>query len=163
MVAQVFVQALRHAEAVQHPYAWIITRDRWQEHCDAARAAGQEPLDPGYRTAVGVVGPSNAPEAFITALLDGGANYALMFERDGKRREAKAVQFRMVDEGDLDADEDDPGSVPKSHPDHAVIYEGWLLDPEEMWEFGPLDDYGVPMGTAIGIQYRDSSGMWRDL
>jgi hypothetical protein len=44
-----------------------------------------------------------------------------------------------------------------------VVYEGLLLDPEEMWDFAPVDDYGKPTYTAIGIQYRDKNGEWRDL
>lgn len=162
MVAQWMIQAERNAEAEQHPYAWIITRDRYQEVYDAARAAGQEPLDPDYKSAVGVTGPSNAPEQFVAYLKDGGSNYTLMFERDGKEVQVQAVPFRMVDEGDLDAD-GEPGTAPEGHPDHAVIYEGLLLDPEQMWDFGPLDDYGIPTCTAIGIQYRNADGQWRDV
>jgi hypothetical protein len=163
MVARVFVEALRHAEAEQYPYAWIITRDRYAEVYAAARAAGQEPLDPDYKSAVGLTGPRNAPEEFVAVLRDGGANYELVFERNGERQVVKPVEFRMVDEGDLDADEEDPGTVREGHPDHKVIYEGLLLDPDQMWDFGPLEDYGMPTYTAIGIQYRDESGEWRDL
>lgn len=142
MVAMWMIEAERHLRSLDEPYGWIITRDRAHEIAEAMRAAGQDP----YRTddsEVGTIGPRSVPDE-IQAML----------------REGKGVEFRLMDEGDLDAGEE-PGTVAEGHPDHSVVFEGRLIDPSEEWDFAPLDDFGPY--RAIGIQYRDAAGDWEYL
>jgi hypothetical protein len=140
------IEQERHEESLTHPYGWIITRDRNYEINQACVAAGEEPLNDD-ESEVGTIGPRSVP-ADIEARLKAG----------------EGVEFRLVDEGDLDDCGDEnrrPGCAAEGDPDYAVVFEGRLIDPEDAWEFGPLNDFGAY--RAVGIQYRDASGAWRDL
>jgi hypothetical protein len=141
------IEQERHVESLTHPYGWIMTRDRNHEINEACRAAGVEPLDDDD-SQVGTIGPRSVPA-----------------EIEARLRAGEGVAFRLIDEGDLDdcGDEDRrPGCAAVDHPDYGVVFEGRLIDPDEMWEFGPLNDFGAYV--AIGIQYRaESDGEWRDL
>jgi hypothetical protein len=129
----------RIAYAEDHPYAWVITRDR------SAELSG-EPAEPGTNNnAVGIEGPRNAPDQLLEAA-----------------RAGKGIRFRLLDEGDIDeCCADEPGAVTEGHELYGVVYEGWLVDPLEEWPFGPLDDYGRPNYGCVGIQHFDeASGKW---
>lgn len=143
MVAMWMVEEERHQNSLVNPYGWIITRDRAYEIAEACRAAGVDPVHTDD-SEVGTIGPRSVSDD-IKARLEAG----------------EGVEFRLIDEGDLDADDEEPGTVPEDHPDYGVVFEGRLIDPSEEWDFGPLNDFGAY--RAIGIQYRDASGAWRDL
>jgi len=146
-VAMWMIEQERHVESLAHPYGWIITRDRNHEINEACRAAGVEPLDDDD-SEVGTTGPRSMPDGIAERLKAG----------DG-------VEFRLLDEGDLDDYGDAerrPGCAAEDHPDYQVVFEGRLVDPEGEWDFAPLNDFGAY--RAVGIQYRDErSGEWRYL
>lgn len=144
-VAMWMVEAERSARSTEVPYGWIITRDRNFEINEAHKAAGMEPLN-SDASQVGVIGPRTVPEPIVWQLKTG-----------------EGVEFRLVDEGDLDdCNDNEYGAVAEGHPDYTVVYEGRLIDPEGEWDFGPLDDFGAYQ--AVGIQFRDEkTGQWRDL
>ncbi len=142
MVAMWMIEAERHLRSLERPYGWIITRDRNHEIQEAMRAAGEEPYN-ADDSEVGTIGPRSVPDEIQEML-----------------REGKGVEFRLLDEGDLDAGED-AGTVAEGHPDFGVVFEGRLIDPSEEWDFGPLDDFGAY--RANGIQYRNAAGDWEYL
>lgn len=124
--------------SIDHPYKWVITRDRSAEFDD-------NPGEPGTNmNAVGIEGPITAPNEEPEA-------YGI-----------KPVLFRLMDEGDIDdCNEGHPNAVGPDHELYGVVYEGKLYDPEGMWAFGPLDDYGRPNYGCTGIKlYDDDKGVW---
>jgi hypothetical protein len=131
IMSEALARAARVEHSLSHPYAWRITRDR------SAELTGGE-------SAVGVCGPSTAPDGDPDAAGIG------------------AVLFRLMDEGDLDECwADQPGAVTKGHELYGVVYEGLLYDPEGEWPFGPLDDFGRPNDGCIGIKLFDEErGVW---
>jgi len=144
MVAQWMIEEERHQRSLVEPYGWIITRDRGYEINEACRAAGVEPLDDDD-SEVGTIGPSSIPPGIKDRLLAG-----------------EGVEFRLLDEGDLDdyGDADrGPGAAAEDDEDYCVVFEGRLLDPAGEWDFAPLHDFGAY--RAVGIQYRNASGEWK--
>lgn len=144
-VAMWMIERERHAISLDHPYGWIITRDRNYEINEAHRTAGAEVLNDDA-SQVGTIGPRSIPA-----------------DIEGRLRAGEGIEFRLVDEGDLDdCNDNEHGAVDEGHRDYAVVFEGRLIDPEQLWDFGPLNDFGA--GVAVGIQYRDAqTGQWRDL
>jgi hypothetical protein len=129
----------RIASAEDHPYAWVITRDRSAELSD-------EPGEPGTNdNAVGVEGPGNAPEELLELA-----------------RAGRGVRFRLMDEGDIDdVNAGEPGAVEPGHELYGVVYEGVLVGPGQDWPFGPLDDYGRGNYGCVGIKlYDEATGEW---
>jgi hypothetical protein len=124
-MSEALARAARIEHSLEHPYAWKITRDRGAELT-------------GGDSAVGVTGPSTAPEG------------------DPEECGVPGTLFRLLDEGDIDdCYEEEPGAVTKGHELYGVMYEGILYDPEGEWPFGPLDDFGRPNDGCIGIQHYD--------
>lgn len=137
-MSEALAKAARIEHAESHPYAWIITRDR-----DFELTHGE-----GDVSSVGVSGPRNAPDDMLADLAAG-----------------KGVRFRLLDEGDIDeCSEGEPGAVSQGHELYGVVYEGVLLDPEDEWPFGPLDDYGRPNYGCTDIQhFNPHTGKWEDI
>jgi hypothetical protein len=135
IMSEWLAQQARIEHSLTHPYMWRITRDRDHE------------LNGGGESAVGVVGPSTAPE-------DDPEEYGV-----------KAIRFRLLDEGDIDeCNYDNPNAVQRGHELYGVVYEGVLYDPEEEWPFGPLDDYGRPNYGCTDIQhFNEKTGKWEDI
>jgi hypothetical protein len=133
VMSEALAQAARVSHAEEHPYAWVITRDRDHE------------LGGSGESSVGVAGPGNAPEDLLELA-----------------RAGEGVRFRLMDEGDLDmCNEGEPGAEAEGHELYGVVYEGVLVDPEQEWPFGPLDDYGRPNYGCIGIKlFDEASGVW---
>lgn len=143
-VAMWMIEQERHERSLVEPYGWIITRDRNHEINEGHQAAGEEPLNDD-ESEVGTIGPRSVPDDIKARLLAG-----------------EGVEFRLVDEGDLDdCNDNEHGAVPEGHPDYTVVFEGRLIDPGDEWPDGPLNDFGPY--RAVGIQYRNANGAWADL
>jgi hypothetical protein len=138
-VAMWMIEQERHEKSLQEPYGWIITRDRSFEIAEANRAAGVEALSDDD-SEVGTIGPRSVPD-----------------EIEARLKAGEGVEFRLLDEGDLDDCNDNVhGAVEQGHPDYSVVFEGRLIDPEGEWPMAPLDDFGAY--RAVGIQHRDEQG-----
>lgn len=119
--------AARAAEFDDHPYAWVITRDRDAE------------LRGNADSAVGVAGPSKATDAMLQRVW-----------RQGRR-------FRLCDEGDLDeATSLDGVPVDPAERRVVYEGLIWSADPPGAEaDFGPLGDFGAPNFGCVDIQYQD--------
>lgn len=132
MVSMAMIAAERAAQFWDDPYAWVLTRDRDYE------------LHGTSESEVGTAGPRQAtPEMFDRARTEGR-------------------QFRLLDEGDIDAlaggKDVDPG-------ERGVVYEGLIwtaAEPGGDVDFGPLWDFGQPNFGCVEIQYREG-GQWVSL
>lgn len=127
MVSKALAQAMRAADFAEHPYAWVITRDRDHELHGTAESS------------VGVAGPAQATEEMVE-----------LARTEGRR-------FRLLDEGDidesalLDGKHVDPAERGVVY--EGLI---WTRDePGGDADFGPLHDYGDPNYGCVEIQYLD--------
>ena len=107
-------------------YGWIIDKDHLAEPGD----------EPGTNcNAVGIVGPSAAPDRLVAFLQDRDWD-----ERDG----VDVYTFKMYD------------------GDGELYYTGRMITDEGKTEeayFGPLDDYGMPNAGCTSIRYYGTPGM----
>lgn len=108
-------------------YAWIINKDH-----TADETSGPEGTN---MNAVGVMGPSDAPELMCQAL---EGNHELL---EGWT----AFPFKMYDD------------------DGELYYEGHYICDDGEPDFGPLDDFGAPNAGATEIRYKNAAGKWETL
>ncbi len=140
-MSHAIARAIRDAEFVNQPYAWVITRDREFEISDAEGSAGNSAVD--------TAGPSLATADMIQ-----------LARTEGRR-------FRLYDEGDVDlCSEDGPAhrlTVRKGHQDFGLVYQGliWVQNgPDTDQDFGPLYDFGAPNHGCTEIRYLNDVGVW---
>ena len=129
------VAAERAALFPEHPYAWVITRDRDHE------------LHGTSESEVGTAGPHQATDEMI------------------ERARTQGRPFRMLDEGDIDqgaiADGKDVDPAERGVVYEGLI---WTQDEAGTdTDFGPLRDFGEPRYGCVDIQYRDRKGRWVSL
>lgn len=134
MLSTAMAQAMWAAEFGEHPYAWVITRDRDHELHGTAESM------------VGVQGPSQATEAML------------------ELARTKGRRFRLLDEGDIDEgailDGKDVDPAERGVVYEGLIWTG--EEPGGEADFGPLNDYGGPNYGCVEIQYLDG-GKWVSL
>ncbi|MET8352616.1 hypothetical protein [Micromonospora sp. NPDC005206] len=127
VVSMAMIQAARAAEFPEHPYAWVITRDRDHE------------LHGTSESEVGTSGPRQATAAML------------------ERARTEGRRWRMLDAGDIDAgavadgkdvDPDERGVVYEGR----IWTQG---EPGGIEDFGPLHDFGEPNYGCNDIQYRE--------
>jgi hypothetical protein len=110
-------------------YAWIIDKDYSPEVPQGT-----------YQNAVGIHGPSTAPEALLWRLNEG---------------EGEHFQLRYGDPENNKGKED-------------LCYEGRIVyaspeGPEDEEDFAPLQDFGLGNVGATEIYYKDAQGTWVQL
>lgn len=133
MVSMAVIAALRAADFPDHPYAWVITRDRGYElH--------------GGESSVGVAGPAAASDEKVRRATAAGRPFRLCDQGDVD--DLAACDGKRVDPAER-------GVVYE-----GLI---WTADePGTDTDFAPLRDYGEPNDGCVEIQYlRD--GRWQPL
>ncbi|MEH1014585.1 hypothetical protein V6U90_15925 [Micromonospora sp. CPCC 206060] len=129
------VRAEREAQFPEHPYAWVLTRDRDHE------------LHGTSESEVGTTGPGRATKEML------------------ERARAEGRPFRMLDLGDIDegaiADGRDVDEAERGVVYEGLIWTAG--DPGGPEDFGPLRDFGEPHYGCVDIQYRDARGRWTSL
>jgi hypothetical protein len=135
MVSMAMVQAERAAGFSEHPYAWVITRDRDHE------------LHSRADSSVGVSGPGQATEEML------------------ERARTQGRRWRLLDEGDIDEcalfDGKQVDPAERGVVYEGLI---WTQDgPGSETDFGPLNDYGEPNYGCTEIQYLDERRRWVSL
>lgn len=134
MVSMAMVQAEWAAQFREHPYAWVITRDRDHE------------LHGTSESSVGISGPSQATEEMV------------------KRARTQGRRFRLLDEGDIDESAILDGKpVDPAERGVVYEGQIWTQDePGSDSDFGPLRVYGEPNYGCVSIQYLER-GRWVSL
>ncbi|TDB69339.1 hypothetical protein [Micromonospora sp. KC721] len=135
VVSMAMIAAERAALFPEHPYAWVIIRDRDHEVHGTSESE------------VGTAGPSQATDEMV----------------EWARTQGRP--FRMLDEGDIDAGAiaDGKDVAPEEHGVvyEGLI---WTRDePGTEADFGPLQDFGEPNYGCVDIQYRNERGEWVSL
>ncbi|MGI5151406.1 hypothetical protein ACQEVC_34420 [Plantactinospora sp. CA-294935] len=129
MVSMAMVQAERAAGFPEHPYAWVITRDREHE------------LYGRTESSVGVSGPGQATDEML------------------ERARTEGRRWRVLDEGDIDEgaiyDGKKVDPAERGVVYEGLI---WTRnEPGSETDFGPLDDYGAPNFGCTDIQYLEGN------
>ncbi|SCG15555.1 hypothetical protein GA0070610_1789 [Micromonospora echinofusca] len=126
MVSMAMIQAAQAAKFPEHPYAWVITRDRDHE------------LHGTWESEVGTAGPRQATEAMI------------------ERARTEGRRWRVLDGGDIDAsaiaDGKDVDAAERGVVYEGLIWTNGEPGGDE--DFGPLRDFGEPNYGCVEIQYR---------